>query len=215
MKSESTNMYDLMKELFPLTRSITGNGIRDSLKIIKKHIPLEILEVPTGTRAFDWTVPKEWNINDAYIEDNKGRVIVDYKSNNLHVVSYSTPVDEIIDLKELEKHLYSIEDKPDAIPYVTSYYKKRWGFCLSDNKRKELKEGNYRVYIDSELKEGSLSYGELILPGENKNEILLSTYLCHPSMANNELSGPVVLVELVKWLMTEPRGFTYRIVFAP
>ena len=208
-------MYDLMKELFPLTRSITGNGIRDSLNIINKHIPLEISEVPTGTQAFDWTVPKEWNIKDAYIEDNKGKVIVDYKSNNLHVVSYSTPVDEIIDLKELEKHLYSIEDKPDAIPYVTSYYKERWGFCLSDNQRKQLKEGNYRVFIDSELKEGSLSYGELILPGKNENEIFLSTYLCHPSMANNELSGPVVLVQLVKWLMSEPRRFTYRIVFSP
>jgi len=208
-------MYNLMKDLFPITRSITGDGLRESLELIRQEIPIKVHEVCTGTQAFDWTVPKEWNIREAYIKDPNGNVIVDFKTNNLHVVNYSVPVSMSIDLDELQTHLYSAEDMPDAIPYVTSYYEERWGFCLPHKQRINLKEGRYTVFIDSELRDGSLSYGELVISGEQTEEIFLSTYLCHPSMANNELSGPVVMVQLVKWLMSKPRRYSYRIVLCP
>lgn len=208
-------MHRLMAELFPICRSITGNGVRETLNIIRKYIPLEIIEVPTGTNVFDWVVPREWNIRNAYILDECSRKIIDFKENNLHVVSYSVPVDKNVSLTELQKHLYSLEDQPNAIPYITSYYKEHWGFCITHNQRNSLKEGNYHVVIDSELKNGSLTYGELILPGSSEKEIFLSTYVCHPSMANNELSGPVVTTMLAMWLASEPRRHTYRIIFIP
>lgn len=208
-------MYQLLKELFPICRSITGEGVRETLRIIQKHIPIKIHGIPSGTKVFDWEVPKEWNIKDAYIMDEEGNKIVDFKKNNLHVVGYSIPVDKTVNLEELESHLYSIEDQPEAIPYITSYYKERWGFCISHNQRKKLKDGNYRVYIDSSLKDGYLNYAELIIPGRTSKEIFLSTYICHPSMANNELSGPVLLTYLAKWIMSEPRKFSYRLVFIP
>jgi aminopeptidase-like protein len=208
-------MYDLLKKLFPINRSITGNGVRETLKIIQEKIPIKIHEVPTGTKAFDWTVPKEWNINDAYVIDAVGNKVIDFKENNLHIVGYSIPVDKTMTLTELEEHLFSLPEQPDAIPYVCSYYEENWGFCLAHSIREKLKEGEYRVFIDSELKDGSMTYGELIIPGDNEKEVFLSTYICHPSMANNELSGPVVTTFLAKWIMEKPRRYTYRIVFVP
>ena len=208
-------MYQLMTELFPICRSITGNGVRETLQIIKKHIPITILEVPSGTKVLDWTVPKEWNIRDAYILDEQGNKIIDFKEHNLHVVGYSIPVDKYVNLDELQEHLYSREDLPDAIPFVASRYEERWGFCLTHNQRVKLREETYRVFIDSDLKEGSLTYGELIIPGTSTQEVFLSTYICHPSMANNELSGPVVTTMLAKWIASKPRRFTYRIIFIP
>ncbi|MBK8508690.1 MAG: DUF4910 domain-containing protein [Candidatus Competibacteraceae bacterium] len=208
-------MYELMVELFPICRSITGNGVRETLNIIKSHIPLNIVEVPSGTKVFDWTVPPEWNIKDAYILDEKGKKLIDFKRNNLHVVGYSVPVNQKITLDELQEHLYSLEEQPNAIPYITSYYKENWGFCLTHAQRSNLHQASYHVVIDSEIKNGSLTYGELIIPGQTKQEVFLSTYVCHPSMANNELSGPVVTLALAKWLLSEPRHYSYRIVFIP
>jgi aminopeptidase-like protein len=208
-------MYRLMVELFPICRSITGNGVRETLARIKDHIPLEIHEVPSGTKVFDWEVPKEWNIRNAFIINEEGNKVVDFKKNNLHVVGYSIPVDKQLTLAELQGHLHSLPEQPDAIPYVTSYYKEYWGFCISHNERKRLKEGRYRVVIDSELKDGFLTYGEYIVQGKTRQEVFLSTYVCHPSMANNELSGPVLTTFLAKWIVTTPRRYTYRIVFVP
>ncbi|WP_027416157.1 DUF4910 domain-containing protein [Aneurinibacillus terranovensis] len=212
---EGQLQYELLKRLFPICRSITGDGVRKTLKIIQEMIPLQIHEVRTGTKVFDWEVPKEWNIRDAYILDENGNKVVDFQKNNLHVVGYSIPINKEVDLAELNQHLYSLENQPDAIPYITSYYKEHWGFCISHNQRKQLKEGKYRVYIDSELKDGFLTYGELIIPGNTKEEIFLSTYICHPSMANNELSGPVVTTYLAKWIASVQRKYTYRIIFIP
>lgn len=209
-------MYSLAKKLYPICRSITGNGVRETLSILNTIYPLKTFEVPSGTQVFDWTVPKEWNIKDAYIETSSGERIVDFKKNNLHVVGYSTPIDKTVSLEELLKIVYTQPEQPDAIPYVTSYYKERYGFCMSENQKKCLKDEIYHIVIDSELKDGSLTYGEIIIPGESEQEIFLSTYLCHPSMANNELSGPCVAIHLAKWLSELPkRRYTYRIIFIP
>jgi len=208
-------MYRLMVELFPICRSITGNGVRETLLRIKEHVPLEIYEVPTGTKAFDWEVPKEWNVQDAFVLDEQGNKVIDFRENNLHLVGYSVPVDECLTLTDLQAHLHSLPEQPDAIPYVTSYYREYWGFCLSDNKRAQLTEGKYRVLIDSELKDGHLTYGEYVVQGRTRQEVFLSTYVCHPSMANNELSGPVLVTFLANWIASAPRKYTYRIVFVP
>ncbi len=208
-------MHELLSRLFPICRSITGDGVRETLSILGELAPLDVHEVPTGTKAFDWTVPPEWNIRDAFIADEQGNKVVDFKRNNLHVIGYSTPVDRWLPLSELQDHLHSREDYPDAIPYVTSYYEKRWGFCIAHNKRVGLKDGNYRVFIDSELRPGHLTYAECIIPGELQQEVFLSTYVCHPSMANDELSGPVVATFISRWLATSPRRYTYRIIFIP
>lgn len=211
-----TEMYDLCRELFPINRSITGDGVRQSLRLLREHVPdLKTVEVPSGTQCFDWVVPDEWNIRDAYILTPDGEKICSFQESNLHVVSYSVPVDEVLPLDELQNYLYSRPDKPDAIPFVTSYYTKRWGFCIAHNEREKLKPGNYRVVIDSELKAGSLTYGEVIIPGQTSQEVFLSTHMCHPSMANDQLSGPAVTTFLAKWLQHRNNRYTYRIVIIP
>lgn len=209
--------YKIVSDLFPICRSITGSGVRETLAYVKKIIPnLNIFSVNSGTKVFDWEVPDEWNVTNAYIKDSFGEKIIDFKTNNLHLVGYSVPIDAELSLEELQEHLYSLPNQPDAIPYITSYYQKRWGFCLSDNQRKGLLPGKYHVVIDTKLESGILNYGEIIIPGKTNKEILLSTYICHPSMANNELSGPAVMVALIDWINSyQDRLYTYRIVFVP
>lgn len=210
-------MHALAAELFPLCRSITGEGTRQTLRRIAADLPgMTLHEVPSGTPCFDWHVPLEWNVRDAYVADAHGNRLIDFRENNLHLVGYSTPTDTEMGLTELQAHLHSLPDQPDAIPYVTSYYSPRWGFCLTHRQREQLREQRYRVVVDSSLAPGSLTYGELLLPGQETSEVLLSTYVCHPSMANNELSGPAVTWALARWLAARSdRRYTYRIVFAP
>lgn len=211
------DIYKFASQLWPLNRSLTGEGLRETLKQISKHLPnLSIKSVNSGTKVFDWIVPPEWYVSEAYIIDPNGKKICDFTTNNLHLVGYSIPLNKKISLKELQKHLHSVPENRDAIPYVTSYYEKRWGFCLSQNQRESLKEGEYNVVINSKIFSGKLNYGELILPGKVDKEIFISTYICHPSMANNELSGPTVTTYLAKWLKELPnRYYTYRIIFIP
>lgn len=213
----SNNMYSLVKELFPICRSITGDGVRKTLRIIQREIPeLKIFEVPTGTKVFDWIVPKEWNIKGGYIETLEGKKVIDFADTNLHVMGYSLPIDKIVSREELLEMCYTIPEQPDYIPYVTSYYKERSGFCLSEKQKQALTEDTYHVVIDSTLENGSLTYGELLIPDNSKDEIFLSTYVCHPSMANNELSGPAVAVELAKYILAnKDRRYSYRIIFIP
>lgn len=210
-------MYELARELFPLDRSLTGDGVRRTLAVLKRELPeMTVHEVPSGTEVFDWTVPKEWAVRQAYIEDEKGNRIIDYKDLNLHVMGYSTPVDRWVDLEELKKYIYVQKGQPDAVPYVTSYYVQRYGFCMSEKQKDALLPGRYHMVIDSELFDGSLTYGELMIPGKEEKEILISTYVCHPSMANNELSGPVLAVALAKKIAAQTnRKYTYRFIWIP
>ena len=210
-------IHNFAKQLWPINRSITGKGVRTTLALIKQHLPgLEVKAIPSGTEVFDWTVPKEWHAEEAYIITPSGEKICDFKVNNLHLLGYSTAFEGSIGLEELKEHLYTLPEQPEAIPYITSYYKERWGFCLSQKQYDQLEDGEYRVKIEAKHFDGVLNYAELVLPGESQEEVFLSTYICHPSMANNELSGPTVVTYLAKWLSElSKRYYTYRIVFIP
>ncbi len=211
------NIHQFAQELWPINRSLTGEGVRETLKRISKHVSsLKIKSVPSGTKVFDWTVPKEWSVKQAYIITPSGEKICNFEENNLHLVGYSIPFNSIINLDNLKKHLYTLPSQPSAIPYITSYYKERWGFCLTQNQFENLKKGDYKVVVDTNLFDGELNYGEVFIEGKSKKEIFLSTYICHPSMANNELSGPTVLTYLTKWLQEiQNLEYSYRIIFIP
>jgi len=206
-----------LRSLFPIIRSITGNGNRETLKILQEIIPLEIKEYPSGQNVYDWVIPKEWNIKDAWIKNSRGEKIVDFQKSNLHVVSYSIPVHKKLPFSELKKYLHYRKDLPKAIPYRTSYYEETWGFCVSYNDLKVhfREDEEYEVYIDSSLTNGSLSIGELIIQGKSSKEYLISTYICHPSMANDNLSGMILTAFLAKELLNNHLNFSYRIVFVP
>jgi aminopeptidase-like protein len=214
---ESTGraMYELVEELFPLTRSITGPGVRETLKKLRRHIPLREREVPSGTQVFDWTVPREWHIRDAYVKDAAGKRVIDFRRSNLHVVNYSVPIKATMSLDELKPHLHTLPNHPTWIPYRTSYYESNWGFCLSYQNLLALDEGPYEVCIDATLNDGAMTYGELYLPGQSEDEFLLSSHVCHPSLANDNLSAVAVATFLARHLATEPRRYSYRFLFAP
>ena len=208
-------MYRLISELYPICRSITGEGLRQTLRHLQAQIPLEIKEVPTGTQVFDWTVPKEWNIRDAYVKNSRGERVIDFRKSNLHVVNYSVPVNRRMPLAELKEHLFTLRAHPDWIPYRTSYYKESWGFCLTERERSALKDEEYEVLIDSSVQDGHLSYGECFLPGETRDEVLISTHACHPSLCNDNLSGIALAVSLAQSLSTAPHRYSYRFLFIP
>ncbi|MGI9550342.1 MAG: DUF4910 domain-containing protein [Aurantibacter sp.] len=208
-------IYDLSADLFPICRSITGEGVRQTLGILREHISLEIHEVPSGTEVFDWKVPEEWNIKEAWIKDEKGNTIVDFKHHNLHILNYSIPIHEKISLDGLKKHLYTLPDQPSLIPYRTSYYEENWGFCLAHEQYQTLKEGTYEVFINASLEPGYLTYGEYFIPGKTKEEMLFSAHICHPSLANDNLSGICLLVYLAKYLRERENRYSYRFLFAP
>jgi len=217
MAAAGRDLYQFAAELYPICRSITGHGIRQTLRMIQQHIPLKIFEVASGTSVFDWTVPKEWNIKDAYIKDRSGRRVVDFQKSNLHVLNYSVPIHATMPLGELRPHLFSIPEHPDWIPYRTSYYKEEWGFCLSHSQLVALPDGDYEVSIDSTLADGSLSYGECFFAGQSSDEILISCHVCHPSLANDNLSGLTVATALAKLLaeLTSDLRYSYRFLFIP
>jgi aminopeptidase-like protein len=209
------DMFRLIAELYPLCRSITGDGVRESLKIINCHIPLDIREVPSGTQVFDWTVPKEWNVRDAYVKNAKGEKVIDFRESNLHVVSYSVPVKKRMSLQELRKHLFTLPDHPEWIPYRTTYYKESWGFCLSHERFLDLKDEEYEVCIDASLGQGHLTFGEYYLPGQSTAEVLLTSHICHPSLCNDNLSGVVLATFLAKTLKPLSLRYSYRFLFIP
>lgn len=211
----SHQMYQLISELYPICRSITGNGFRETLHWISKHIELTKHEVLTGTQVFDWTVPREWNIKDAYIKNSKGEKILDFNKSNLHVVNYSVPIHQKILLEELKKHLFTLPEHPDWIPYRTSYYKESWGFCLSHNQLLELEDEEYEVCIDSSLENGYLTYGEYYLKGDKPDEVLISCHACHPSLCNDNLSGIAISTFLAKYLSQINLSYSYRFLFIP
>ena len=208
-------MYQLIRKLYPICRSITGNGVRQTLSVMQTYLPLKVHEVPTGTAVFDWTIPNEWNIRDAYIRNNRGEKIVDFSNSNLHVVNYSIPVEGNFSLQELRSHLYSLPEKPDWIPYRTSYYEENWGFCLSHSQLQSIQDPSYEVCIDSTLQPGSLTYGEYYLPGESEEECLITCHICHPSLCNDNLSGIAVVLFLAKMLSSKRNRLSYRFLFIP
>lgn len=208
-------MASLLEELFPICRSITGEGLRETLRKVQTQIPLAIHEVPTGTPVFDWTIPKEWNIHDAWVKNAQGEKVIDFQASNLHLLNYSIPLHERMSLAELRPHLHTLPDHPDWIPYRTSYYQENWGFCLSHRQLQNLADGEYEVYIDSTLEDGSLTYGEYFLPGRRREEVLFSCHACHPSLANDNLSGVVLLTSLAAELAVRVLEYSYRFLFLP
>ena len=208
-------MHRLAADLFPICRSITGDGVRETLRRLQVHAPLTVREVPSGTSVFDWTVPKEWNITDAYIKNSAGDRVVDFKKSNLHVLGYSIPIHTRMSLGELKPHLITLPEQPDAIPYRTSYYNETWGFCLAHSQLLAMPDGEYEVCIDSSLTDGHLTYGECYLEGEIEDEILISTHICHPSLGNDNLSGIAVAAFLAQRLQRTARRYSYRFLFIP
>jgi aminopeptidase-like protein len=213
--NKGEKIFELIERLYPLNRSITGNGVRETLKIISELIPLEIREVPSGSKVLDWEIPPEWNIRDAWIKDSNGNKVLDFNESNLHVLNYSLPIHKKVSLEELRNHLFTLEDHPEWIPYRTSYYNRNWGFCMAYNSFKKLEEGIYEAYIDAELKNGSLTYGEYYIKGQVEDEILISVHVCHPSLANDNLSGIGVAAYLAKHLSNEELKYSYRFLFIP
>ena len=217
--TDGQQMYDLCREIFPLNRSITGNDVRETFRILQSHIPdirIEMYEVPSGTKVLDWTIPDEWNCKEAYLEGPDGERVVDMKDHNLHVMGYSLPTDITLPLEEMKEHLYYLKEQPHVFPYVTSYYSPRWGFSMSYDQYCSLKPGDYHAVIRSTLEPGSLTYGEMYFPGESEEEIFFSSYTCHPSMANNECSGPALITALARYIADMPkRRYSYRLVLAP
>jgi len=207
--------YRLIKELYPVCRSITGDGIRQTLARLSEIVPLQIHEIPSGTQVLDWQIPDEWNIRDAWINDSAGNRVVDFRRHNLHVVNYSEPIDRTLSREELLPHLHSLPDHPDWIPYRTSYYDRNWGFCVTQRQRDALQDDQYHVCIDSTLEPGNLTYGEIRLPGESEREVMISAHACHPSLCNDNLSGVAVAILLARELSSRPRRLTYRFLFAP
>ena len=214
-KDSGLRMHALAERLFPLFRSITGDGLRESLRVISEKIPIEIKAVPSGTKVFDWSVPQEWKVREAWIRDSHGNDVVNFHDHNLHLVSYSRPVRQRMSLPELLPHLHSNPKMPDAIPYRTGYYNEDWGFCLTQNALDQLPDGEYDVCVDTELFDGQLNYGELLIPGISDEEVLISCHCCHPSMANDNLSGMVVATELASRLLDQPLRYSYRFLFVP
>ena len=208
-------MFELIRELYPICRSITGDGVRETLRWVGKHIPVTLHEVPSGTQVFDWTVPREWNIRDAYVENAFGERIIDFKRSNLHVINYSVPIHKKVSLAELKAHLFSIPEHPDWIPYRTSYYKEAWGFCVTHRQLEALEDGLYEVRIEASLEDGHLTYGEYYLPGQTSDEVLITCHVCHPSLANDNLSGIAVATFLAKHLGHTARRYSYRFLFIP
>ena len=214
-RNKGEALFALVKRLYPICRSITGNGVRETLQVIKEIIPIEVREVPSGTPVLDWNVPDEWNIRDAWIKGPDGRKIVDFQQSNLHIVSYSIPFRDTLSLVELKKHLFSLPDHPHWVPYRTSYYHETWGFCLPHRQLTSLPKGEYEVCVDSTLAPGSLTYGELLLPGLCEDEVLISCHVCHPSLANDNLSGIAVATFLASQLAQRNRRYSYRFIFIP
>jgi aminopeptidase-like protein len=214
-KALGNNLYQLVKDLYPICRSITGNGVRQTLKILQQLIPLTIHEVPTGTEVFDWEVPKEWNIRDAYIKNSQGEKIIDFQALNLHVLNYSMPIHQHMSLEELKPHLFTLPETPNWVPYRTSYYKETWGFCLAHEQFLSLDEDTYEVMIDASLEPGSLTYGEYFIPGQVRDEVLISCHVCHPSLANDNLSGIAIATHLAHHLTTSTPYYSYRFLFIP
>lgn len=206
----------MIHDLFPICRSITGDGVRESLRLLQRLIPIEVHEVPSGTAVLDWTVPNEWNIRDAWIKDAAGIKVVDFRQSNLHVVSYSVPIRRRMPFAELRPHLFTMPDHPDWIPYRTSYYRESWGFCLSQNQLQGMVDGDYEVCIDSDLEPGHLTYGELFVPGEREDEFLISAHICHPSLCDDNLSGICISAHVARGLLDrEKRRRSYRFLFIP
>lgn len=208
-------MYTLASQLYPICRSITGEGVRQTLKQLQEVIPLQIFEVPSGTKVLDWEVPREWNVREAWVKDPRGNKVIDFQEHNLHLLNYSRPIHEKMDLATLKPHLHTLPEQPELIPYRTSYYQEDWGFCLSHRQYEALEDGEYEIFIDSTLATGALTYGELVIPGRTEEEVLFSAHICHPSLANDNLSGISLLTYLAEWLKKRANKYTYRFLFIP